>query len=535
MPMRSRTLRRIPPASSSSCWFISTGPDCTTCTSCPCCMQPVGRLQPEQAAADDDGGALLGGVVEHRGGVVEGAEPEDAGGERLVVDPHAVHRREERAAAGGDDQLVVRLDRAVVAEDLLGEPVDPHDPHAGVQRDVVVGVPVERVEVDLARSSCSVVAGQHVAEHDPVVVAVRLVAEHRDPELRAAAALEDLLDGAGAGHAVADDDQVLPSPGSSRQTSTSPRSTTTVPVSPSRAATCSSSTVPSSRSSTTASCDVHGVAGADREVAHRRAVAHQDDGDQLVRAVAAAEVQRLGGDAHRHGVGQRVVHGERACPRPGPRTGRSPAGSGVCCASVSPRAGCGGIGFQVRMAAGAATPFCSIGESGLLDGDRAGLELRHPRRRVERVAGQGVDAGRAAPVERDEHGVAAGCRGRAGRRAPRSPRGVDRRTGSPSAMPSRAGQLRVQLDVRARDGRGERRAAPGLRARLVLRRGPGRWSAGTGAPRRAARRRAGAGPRRSWRARPGWRSGRGTCAGCRGGPRPGTARRSPRPRPGARR
>jgi hypothetical protein len=60
----------------------------------------------------------------------------------------------------------------------VGEPVDPHDPHPGVQGDVVVEVPVHRVEVDLV----GVLAGQHVREHDPVVVAVRFVAEHGDPE-----------------------------------------------------------------------------------------------------------------------------------------------------------------------------------------------------------------------------------------------------------------------------------------------------------------------------------------------------------------
>ena len=123
------------------------------------------------------------------------------------------------------------------------------------------------------------------------------------------------------------------------------------------------------------------------------------------------------------------------------------------------------------MATGTATPFCSIGRDRLLDGDRAGLELRHPRRRVERVAGQGVDAGRAAPVERHEHGVRpdAGIEpGVEHRAAPRGGQAHGVAVGD--AVP--AGQLGVQLDVRARDGRGERRAAPGLRARLVLRAGP---------------------------------------------------------------
>ena len=45
-------------------------------------------------------------------------------------------------------------------------------------------------------------------QHDPVVVSVRLVTEHGDLEHFRAAAAEDLLDGAGAGHAVADHHQL---------------------------------------------------------------------------------------------------------------------------------------------------------------------------------------------------------------------------------------------------------------------------------------------------------------------------------------
>src|ERR1700722_4436395 len=39
---------------------------------------------------------------------------------------------------------------------------------------------------------------------------------------------------------------------------------------------------------------MHTVFGAHREVPHRGAIAHHDDGDQFGRAVAAAEVDRLG-------------------------------------------------------------------------------------------------------------------------------------------------------------------------------------------------------------------------------------------------
>lgn len=53
--------------------------------------------------------------------------------------------------------------------------------------------------------------GQHCREHDPVIVAVRLGAKHRDAEL-AGRARQDFLDGAHAGHTVANDNQALARP-----------------------------------------------------------------------------------------------------------------------------------------------------------------------------------------------------------------------------------------------------------------------------------------------------------------------------------
>ena len=50
-------------------------------------------------------------------------------------------------------------------------------------------------------------AGQDTREQDAVVVAVRLVAEHRDVEPLAAAPGQQVFDESGAGHAVADDDE----------------------------------------------------------------------------------------------------------------------------------------------------------------------------------------------------------------------------------------------------------------------------------------------------------------------------------------
>ncbi len=202
-------------------------------------------------------------------GVVDACGTRRRPGESCAVGgAHAVHRRDERPAAGGEDQLVVRGDRAVVGVHHLGEAVDPGDPHAGAQLDVVVGVPVSGVEEDLV---LVLAPGQHVGQQDPVVVAVRLVAEHGDRELLGAAALEDLLDRTGAGHAVADHHQ--PARPSGRASASSARCSSCDSerrpgrrshlhqpevdhdraADPSGAARYSSTTVPPSRSSTTRS------------------------------------------------------------------------------------------------------------------------------------------------------------------------------------------------------------------------------------------------------------------------------------------
>jgi hypothetical protein len=239
----------------------------------PVALQRPGGLQPEQAAAHDDGAPAAAGRGEHRPGLVDRAEAVDAGEQVAVVGADALHGRDERVAAGGEHQVVVGRDGAVVGVDQLGRGVDPLDADAGPQRHPVVGVPVVAVEDDVV---LVLLTGQHRGEHDPVVVAVRLLAEHGDTELLAAAPLEHLLDEAGAGHAVADDDDPRPGVevvvaeaerrqafrpatedrtlvGARHQTSTSPRSTTISPVTPSGAAACSSTTVPPVRSSTTRS------------------------------------------------------------------------------------------------------------------------------------------------------------------------------------------------------------------------------------------------------------------------------------------
>ena len=244
MPRLSTDLRRIAPARSSSWAFISVGPACTTSTVRPRFCSPRAASRPSSPPPMHDGLRAGGRLGDHGCGVVEGAEAVDAVGKGLVVGPQPGHRREERSASGGQDQLVVPHAGAVVGVHDARERVDPHHPDPGPEVDVVVGVPVQRVQVDLRRI---VAPGKHIRQQDAVVVSVRLVAEHRHVVGFTAAAGEDLLDRADARHAVADDDEAA------HQISTRPRSTTTVPAQPLGAATNNSSTVSPSRSSTTRS------------------------------------------------------------------------------------------------------------------------------------------------------------------------------------------------------------------------------------------------------------------------------------------
>ncbi len=173
--------------------------------------QAARRFEAEQAAADHRRRLHVGGPGQHALAVLEGAEDVDAvlvraGAVRRVGRRQVLERRHERHRAGGDDQRVVGFGAAVRAVDHLRRAVDAGCADAGVQRDVVVGVPVERVDEDVVRLLRS---GQHAREQDAVVVAVRLVAEHGDLEAIAVGAGEHVLDEAGARHAVADDHETM--------------------------------------------------------------------------------------------------------------------------------------------------------------------------------------------------------------------------------------------------------------------------------------------------------------------------------------
>ena len=156
--------------------------------------QPMRRLQPEQAAADHHRTAAR---RQHRVDVGNIAEGDHAGqvGTR--------YRRHERHRAGRQQQHVVGTLGAMRAHHAASVAVDCGNRLAGNQLDALVRVPVAVMGHDVLEL---LLPGQHRREHDPVVVAVRLGAEHGDVE-RAGRAGDDLLQRADAGHAVANQHQ----------------------------------------------------------------------------------------------------------------------------------------------------------------------------------------------------------------------------------------------------------------------------------------------------------------------------------------
>ena len=210
------------------------------------CPQSIGRLEAEESATDHHCPHVVPGQrhLQHAVGVLDGAEPEHAAGEVPVGCAEAVHVREEGVAAGRDHQGVVVDFAAALAGDGLGEAIERDRAVTGVELDVVLAVPSHRVEHQIVVVD-GTLTGQYVREHDPVVVAVRFVADHRDLESRPPTALEYLFHGSRAGHPVADHHQAF------HQNSTNPKSTTISPLHPSGAAKTSSSKLSGSTSSTT--------------------------------------------------------------------------------------------------------------------------------------------------------------------------------------------------------------------------------------------------------------------------------------------
>ena len=161
-------------------------------------LQAARGLEAEQAAADHH--RLHAGS----GALQQLAACRRASGRRRRSLVESRDRRLERRAAGREQQRVVRGHAPIVARDGFQLGIDVDDADAEAKPDVVVLIPLERVQRDLVRRP---LAGEHRRQQDAVVVDVRLVTEHRDRELRRV--LQDLLDAGDARHAVADDDESL--------------------------------------------------------------------------------------------------------------------------------------------------------------------------------------------------------------------------------------------------------------------------------------------------------------------------------------
>src|SRR3984893_6936610 len=160
-----------------------------------------GRLEAKQAAADDGGtGALLRPRYDTVA-VVDIPKTEDLRFQALVGAVDAGNRRNVGAASGRNQKLVVSLSDSGFGSDDFGGQVDFDDRRARVKHDVVLTVPTERVDENLAGL---LRAAQDAGEQDPVVVPIGFVAEHHNVELITAATKQDFFHGALARHAVAD-------------------------------------------------------------------------------------------------------------------------------------------------------------------------------------------------------------------------------------------------------------------------------------------------------------------------------------------
>jgi hypothetical protein len=158
-------------------------------------LQAVCGLEPEQPAADHDGSPRRARRRDHAIDVREVAIRDDAG---QIVAGHGQH---DRPRPRREYQPVVRRLDAALRDHAAPRAVDAHDLVAGVERDAVLGVPLWRVQHDVGYR---LLGREHGREQNPVVVAVRLAAEHGDL-VEIGRELQELLDGAHAGHAVADE------------------------------------------------------------------------------------------------------------------------------------------------------------------------------------------------------------------------------------------------------------------------------------------------------------------------------------------
>jgi len=158
--------------------------------------EAVRGLQTQQAAANDDG-VLVGG-----GGVDHGLRVGNVAVGQHTLQVFAGDGQDEGVGARGEDEAVVfgADHRAVAAggADHAAHAVHIGHGEAGVQRDVVVGVPGPVVQDDLVDG---LLARQHGGQQNAVVVGVGLGTEHRDV-IQIGGDLEQLFQRAHTGHAV---------------------------------------------------------------------------------------------------------------------------------------------------------------------------------------------------------------------------------------------------------------------------------------------------------------------------------------------
>ena len=199
-PFSSSAFLSISEAGLSSCWFIRLSVTWTTVTCMPRRSRPLAASRPSRpppmttawpparAASSMVSTSWMSRKPITPGSLWPGT------GTMKGVEPVASSRRSYQTSRPD-----LRAHHAAAA-------VDVHHRVAGMQRDTVFGIPLPGMYHDVVHA---LFAGQHRRQQDAVVVAMRLGAEHGDV-VQLGRQLEQFLDRAHAGHAVADHDQRLP-------------------------------------------------------------------------------------------------------------------------------------------------------------------------------------------------------------------------------------------------------------------------------------------------------------------------------------
>jgi hypothetical protein len=161
--------------------------------------QTIRGLEAEQPAADHDRVLILAGRGQHALDIGEIAEADDP---RQIL---ARHRQQKRIRTGSQQQAIIACLGAIFGHDLAVTSIDTDDLLALVQGDAMIGIPGIVIQDDVGEFF---LAAQHRRQQDAIVVDLRLGAEHGDIVFLRRE-LEQLLNGADAGHTIADDHQLF--------------------------------------------------------------------------------------------------------------------------------------------------------------------------------------------------------------------------------------------------------------------------------------------------------------------------------------